>query len=364
MGLPGDATGGFDLYDTEKHAARLFADAGYESALCGFEHESRDCKKLGFEKTMAGSGDWHNGGGDLRDYHKILDAWFAKRDKSRPFYLQIGCHETHHPWTKADVQPDKEKGLWIPPYLKDISDTRHEVAEFQGAVRRLDHCLGKILEVFDQRGLAENTIFVFTTDHGIDFPRAKGTFYDPGIEVFLFMRWPGGGWKPGRVVEEMVSNVDVLPTLLDACDIPKPDNLQGRSFLPLIQGGDYRPNDRVFAEKTYHDTYDPTRAVRTAKHKYIRYFETCIFQDLRLAVETRRHFFADDWRRKSVEELYDLEADPWEKNNLADQPEMAGIKAELRRSLLEWMRQTDDPLLKGMVPSPRYQNELAEFLKS
>ena len=361
MGLPGDGTGAFDIYPTEKHAARIFAEEGYESVLCGFEHETRHCDTIGFQRWLNGSGDWHNGGGDTRDHAAAIDAWLDERDGAQPFYLQIGSHETHHSWTAHDTPPDDSKGLTIPPYLRDIPEVRKEVAEFQGAVKRMDECLGLILDVFDKRGLADNTIFVFTTDHGIDFPRAKGTFYDPGIEVFLFMRYPNGGWGCGRVCDELISNVDVLPTLLEACGIDVPENFAGRSFLPLMQGGEYAPNETVFAEKIFHDTYDPTRAVRTKRYKYIRYFEVNIFQDLRLATETRRHFFKGEWRRRTVEELYDLEKDPDEENNLADDPEYAEVCAELRTRLVQWMRATDDPQLQGPVASPRYAQLLAEL---
>lgn len=362
MGLTGDATGAFDLYPSEKHAARLFADAGYASLLCGFEHETRDWRTAGFHAAIAGSGEWHNGGGDLLAYSSELDAWLESRDRNRPFYLQIGCHETHHSWTKDGTQPDSAKGVWVPPFLNDCEDVRREMAELQGAVKRLDTGLGMILDVFDRHGLADDTIFVFTTDHGIDVPRAKGTFYDPGIGVFHFMRYPAGNWGRGRVVNELMSNIDILPTLLEACGIAVPAPIVGRSFLPLLAGGAYTPNDCIFAGKTFHDTYDPTRAVRTSRYKYIRYFEVNIFQDLRLATETRRSYFKDGWRRTSVEEIYDLEADPWEATNLAGDPAHAEVLAALRRRLRDWMRATGDPLLRGPVESPFYAAQRAAFL--
>jgi arylsulfatase A-like enzyme len=236
------------------------------------------------------------------------------------------------------------------------------MAQFQGAVKRLDEGLGRIMDAFDRHGLAENTIFVFTTDHGIDMPRAKGTFYDPGLETFLFMRYPGGGWEAGSVREELTTNVDILPTLLEACGIDVPERVQGRSFLPLLSGGAYEPRDMVFSEKTFHDTYDPTRCIRTDRYKYIRYFEVNIFQDLRLATITRRDYFKDDWRRRTIEELYDLENDPDEMHNLVDDAAHAETLERMRRELITWMRQTEDPLLEGPVSSPRYRQEL-EALK-
>jgi len=362
MGLTGQATGLFDFHHPEHHAAAIFRDAGYRTLLCGFEHETPHWHEAGFEEAIAGSGGWFNGGGDLLTFGDELDGWLGSRAGDKPFYCQIGCHETHHAWDKHDTPPDESRGVWMPPYLKDIPEVRAEMAQFQGAVKRLDEGLGRIMDAFDRHGLRENTIFVFTTDHGIDMPRAKGTFYDPGIETFLFMRYPAGGWEAGSVREELTTNVDILPTLLEACGIDVPPRCQGRSFLPLLAGGAYEPRDMVFSEKTFHDTYDPTRCIRTDRYKYIRYFEVNIFQDLRLATITRRDYFKDDWRRKTIEELYDLENDPDEMHNVVDDEAHAETLERMRRELITWMRQTEDPLLEGPVSSPRYRQEL-EALK-
>jgi arylsulfatase A-like enzyme len=364
MGLTSPLLGGWDLNPGERHAARIYADNGYDTVLCGFEHETPRWDLHGFGAAIAGNRKWFNGEGDLLKYDRAMDDWLTSRpDNGRPFYMQIGCHETHHAWTRHGTPPDDSRGLWMPPYLRDLPELRREMAEFQGAVRRMDTGLGLILDVLDRRGLRDDTIFVFTTDHGIDVPRAKGTFYDPGIEVFQFMRYPAGGWGAGRVIDPMVSNIDVLPTLLEACGIEGPKNLAGRSMLPLLDGcGTYQPRDAIFAEKTFHDSYDPTRAIRTARYKYVRYFEACIFQDLRLATSTRWHYFRDRPIRSGVEELYDLSTDPHELTNLADDPVHAAAKDGLRRRLVGWMRETDDPLLRGPIASPSYRKALEAFL--
>ncbi len=362
MGLTGEPTGGFDLYPTERHAARLFGEAGYEAALCGFEHEARDCRAVGFETVMCGRGGV-NGGGDLLAYGESLDPWLRDRAPARPFYLQIGCHETHRDWALHSTPPDEANGVWRPPYLLDLPEIRADVAHLQGATRRLDEGLGRILDLLDRHGVGDDTIVIATTDHGLDLPRAKGTFYDPGIEVFLFCRWRNH-WRAGAVEHRLLSQIGLLPTLLESCGLPLPNNLAGPSFAGLLRGETCAMPDAVFAEKTYHDTYDPTRALRTARLKYIRYFEANIFQDLRLATMTNRHWWSLDWRRRSVEELYDLEADPLETRNLAADPEHAETLAELRGQLRDWMCATDDPLLNGPVASPFYAAQLAAFRDS
>ncbi|MBI5831870.1 MAG: sulfatase [Armatimonadetes bacterium] len=361
MGLTSDHAGAFDLYPSERHLSQILADAGYEGVLCGFEHECRDCTRLGFEHTLAGSGTWFNGGGDLREQPAAIDSWLDQRDATRPFYLQMGCHETHQEWDAFEVEPDTSRGVWMPPYLRDLPEIRAEMAALQGSVRRLDEGLGGLLDVLERRGLADNTIVVFTTDHGIDLPRAKGTFYDAGIGTFGFVRWPAGGLAAGSRVASLTSGVDVLPTLLEAVGVATPDNLAGRSFLPALRSQPYEPRAEVFAEKTYHDTYDPTRVIRTERWAYHRHFEVNIFCDLRLATMTRRHYWDDNWFRGRHEELYELQSDPHSMTNLADSAEHAAVKAELRGRLLAWMRDTNDPLLEGPVSSPLYQQRMAEF---
>ncbi len=366
MGLVGStAVGGWDLSlkPEERHAAALFREAGYATCLCGNIHESNHFERLGFDEAINGSGEWANNGGDSLAHGAAISEWLAARDPGRPFYMQIGMQETHREWGRLGTPPDESGGVWMPPYLKDLPEVRAEMAQLQGAVHRYDTALGSILDALEERDAVEDTIFVSTTDHGIDVPRAKGTFYDPGIEVLLIMRYPGGGWGAGRRVPQMVSNVDVLPTLLEACGMDVPANVEGRSFLPLLRGEDYEPREVLFAEKTYHDTYDPTRALRTERHKYIRYFEVCIFQDLRAATVPRVHWFKEPEyaRRRVVEELYDLEADPLEEHNLADEPDHAERIADLRGRLARWMRETDDPLLRGPVPSAYYAARLREL---
>jgi N-sulfoglucosamine sulfohydrolase len=363
-GLTGNLTGGFALHETERHAAALFREGGYESVLCGFMHEARTVADCGFERAISGTGGDHNYGGDLRNHGREIAAWLAERDSARPFYLQIGCHETHHPFTKFDTPPDESLGLTVPPYLSDIPDVRRELAELQGSIQRMDEGLGRILDALDAARVADDTLFVFTTDHGIDFARAKGTLYDAGLEVFLFMRYPRSQWGRGRVIDGMVSNIDVLPTLLEACGLLVPTNLAGRTLSPVLLGQSETVQDVIYGEKDYHDTYDPTRCARTERYKYIRYFEVNLFHDVRLATMTRRHHFRYPWRREGIEELYDLANDPHETRNLASDPNHAAVLKDMQSRLVGWMRRTDDPLLRQISASPFYARATKALLQA
>src|SRR5205823_5011687 len=131
------------------------------------------------------------------------------------------------------AQPDESRGVAIPGYLPDVPESRRDLAAFQGAIRQMDAGVGRILHALDELAIADRTCVVFATDHGAAMPRAKCTLYDPGIEVALLWRWPAA-LPSDHVVSKMVSNVDVVPSLLEALGLAVPTSVQGRSFWPLL----------------------------------------------------------------------------------------------------------------------------------
>jgi arylsulfatase A-like enzyme len=355
MGLT-HADFGWGLSPGERHAAALFAEAGYQSWLAFAQHETNDPAAVGYERIL-------QHGPTYLGLPAQLDAALAERDRGRPMYLQMGFGPTHRPYDADGVEPDESLGITVPPYLLDGPGTREELAQLQGMVRRYDEGMGMFLDVLDQHGLRENTILVLTTDHGLAMPMAKGTLYDPGLETLLMMRC-SGRWGAGQRRSEMISNVDILPTLLEACGIDLPENIQGRSFLPLLDGNDYEPNETIFAEKTFHGCYDPMRCVRTEQHKYIRFFEKATVHPVPgdimfggACLEMPRAMR----RRACPEELYDLRVDPNERTNLAEDPAHAEVLSQLRGRLARWMRDTGDPLLDGPVASPYYDRAVRQM---
>ncbi len=128
-----------------------------------------------------------------------------------------------------------------------------------------------MLDSLEAYGLSERTLIVFTTDHGIPFPGAKATLYDRGLGVMLIMRGPGG-FMGGHVREGLVSHIDIYPTLCDLVGAELPDFLQGTSLMPLVRGEADEVNEAIFAGSTWHAAYEPQRAVRTRRWKYIRRF--------------------------------------------------------------------------------------------
>jgi len=343
----------WDFNPGERHLSEILRQAGYHTALMDYGHEARRGKeKERFDEILAG--------GDGLDRARHAAAFFQRRKAEEgPFFLEIPFDETHRGEMGFEAAPDwRDKGIYVPPYIINEASSREEFAGFQGLVRKLDEAVGHILHGLEEAGLAENTLFVFTSDHGIPFPRAKCSLYDPGMQVPLILWQKGAPWANGGVLGPLISNIDYLPTILDYAGIPIPGNVQGRSFAALLRGEAYEKNPEIFGEMTYHDYYDPRRCIRTRDFKLIVNFSAA-------------PFFMDSsqsWRPKCITvnpenpsyayhppvELYDLTRDPLEFDNLADAPGYADKRRALLNRLYAWMQATQDPLLEGVPVSPMH----------
>lgn len=355
---------GWRLDPRERHVAQLLSAEGYTTTLVGMQHlvEHGAEHELGYERVLPVAPAYDEADAAVGVLRELA------QQRHRPFYLEVGFEEPHRPYDFGGAQPDTSRGVAIPPYLPDVPESRQDLAAFQGAIRQMDQAVGRILHALDDLDIADQTCVVFATDHGAAMPRAKCTLYDPGIEVALLWRWPAA-LPPGRVVSEMVSNVDVTPSLLEALGLPVSASVQGRSFWPLLSGSGpaYVPRSEIFAEKTFHTYYEPMRAMRTLEHKLIVNFEVSTAVDVPADVRQSPIYpltLSEFGAVRPPVELYDLQADPWEQRNLADRPELATIQADLRRRLLRWMEQTDDPLLRGPVASPYYADALTRLRSS
>ncbi|QKW10303.1 sulfatase [Streptomyces sp. NA04227] len=358
----------WDLNDPSGHLAHRLKSAGYHTELIGVHHESRVlpdeqvAARLGFDRVRSG--------GD-RDtvVERATGALESAARRTEPFYLQVGFHEPHRSPSTRDphgvmgflsegVRADDSLGHTVPAYLRDDAGAREEIAELQGAVRHMDEGVGRVLDRLDALGLREETVVVFTTDHGLALPRAKCTLYDAGLGVALMMRVPGREAWTGRRITPMVSHVDVLPTLLALLGRPLPPEIAGTSLVPVVEG-EGAARTHCFGQLTYHTYYDPKRSVRSATHKLIVNFANA--PRVMDSTQSWTHRSTPvDMRGPTIEssapfELYDLLGDPHEGRNLAADPAYAEVVAELADALLGWMDETGDPLLEPQPLAPRHR---------
>jgi arylsulfatase A-like enzyme len=229
------------------------------------------------------------------------------------------------------------------------------MAAFQASVQVLNDCYGRVLGALDDAGLAENTLVLCTTDHGIAFPGMKCTLTDHGTGVLLIMRGPGD-FSGGKVVDALVSHLDLFPTICDLLDLNPPAWLQGISMMPLLRGQVDKIRHEVYAEVNYHAAYEPQRCVRTQRYKYIRRFdgrETPVLANVDDS-PSKDVWLHSGWqdRPQAQEYLFDLVFDPNEVCNLAADASEQGVLDDMRGKLIQWMEDTNDTLLAGPVPAP------------
>ena len=346
-GMLGLAHRGFSLNDYGQHLLHTLRKAGYYSALIGEEHLAKDRRAMGYDTVIG-----------IEGFYATVVAPAAiqllTNGPRQPFFLSVGFFETHRVFMKPG-SPDDTKYARPPAPLPDTPETRRDIAAFKASAGDLDWGMGAVLDALESSGLAEETLVICTTDHGIAFPRMKANLTDHGIGVMLIMRGPGG-FAGGQVRDAMVSHLDIYPTICDLLQIERPHWLQGTSLLPLIRGEVEQLHDALFAEVTYHAAYEPMRAVRTNRWKYIRRFDHHLGPVLANCDDSpsKDVLMANGWkeRPRPLEQLYDLIFDPSEEQNVADDLSVAVTLEEMRTRLDDWMRDTNDPLLRGPVPAP------------
>lgn len=350
-GLMGLTHAGWQYRPEVQTLPELLGREGYHTVLVGLQHEDFDARNLGFNEV-------HGLGFVPRalEVARRVEWWVRQPPPEAPVLLTIGMWEVHRPWPAEDYVPADPAKVDVPAYLPDNSDTREDISEFHGAIRQLDEAVGLILDALNSWDRADNTMVVFTTDHGVAFPRAKSTLYDSGVGVSLIVRPPRVWHVPGGRREHMVSHLDIVPTALELAGGDAADSLEGNSILPLLVPAPPEPMDReLVLEKTYHDRYDPIRAIRTRMSKYIRNYAPGPKLSLPIDLEesaTRRGMSDAHLEPRPLEELYLLHNDPDELDNVAALPEYADLKRRLSERLDQHMRRTADPLLDGKVPAP------------
>lgn len=365
--------GGFALHDCRQHLVHELRGAGYTSALCGFQHVAENSREIGYDEVL-----------DLDDRTSRCNARnvapktaeFLEGKPAEPFFLSVGTSEPHSimggndpAWFTPDPENSDGRYARPPAILPDTPQNRHQMADYARSVQEYDYSIGTVMEALETSGLAERTLVIATTDHGIDFPGMKCTLTDHGLGVLLICRGPGG-FEGGRVLEGLASHVDIFPTLCDLLDIERPEWLQGCSLMPMVRGETRSVREEVHGEVTYHGVFEPQRCIRTERWKYIRRFDDVLpphsaeggawprtspferpLPNTGPGVSRNQmiEYGAGD-RLPPQEELFDLVMDPTERVNLADDPACARVLTNMRARLERWMRESADPLANGEVP--------------
>jgi arylsulfatase A-like enzyme len=365
-GLVGLAHHGWEYRDGVRTFPQILAESGWHTVLFGMQHETSWPSRLGF--------DFYDVSNSYCEYVTDRAIEWLRAAGERKFLLTAGFFETHRPYPHDRYEPADPNGVRVPDFLPDTPAVRQDIADFLGAISVADAAVGRLLDVLDETGLADTTWVVFVTDHGPALPRAKSTLYDAGTGIALIARPPRrlnahyGG--PARVYDELFSGVDLLPTLLEILEIPVPDDIEGLSHAQnlLTYTGEVR--DAVYTTKTYHDTFDPIRSIRTKEFSYIENYAQRPLLDLPWDIEDSAPGqavapFVNNPRPHR--ELYDLVTDPGERNNLLTTDHTEATQAladDLALQLNDWRQRTNDVIpseFAGTRISDRYTQTYARI---
>jgi N-sulfoglucosamine sulfohydrolase len=348
-----------------------FQALGYEVVAFGKVAHYKHTADYGFDRFAHDTFHDHAGIGAAGKFLKN-----RPRTGAKPLCLFVGSNWPHVPWPE---QSDYDRAaLKLPAGSVDTPATREWRARYAAAVTKADNDLGAVMDAA-RAHLPPETLFVFSSDHGAQWPFGKWNLYESGVAVPLLVAWPGTV-KPNTRTAALVQWTDLLPTLLAAAGGTPSENLDGRSFLPVLRGDTAVHHARLFTTHSGDGNMNvyPMRAVREGQWKYIRNlhpeFEYHTHIDADTGRLAQRDFFSS-WRQaaktdaaaqaivkryheRPAEELYDLAADPHEQRNLIGKPEQAKRLVAMRRSLDDWMRaQGDaqkvygDPKLPGKLPA-------------
>lgn len=284
--------------------------------------------------------------------------------EGKPFFGLINMMETHESrlFGNPPVNVVQPEDVVLPPYYPDMEGVRADMAKLYNCVNNMDTQVGKILDRLEEDGLAENTIVIFTADNGDCLPRAKREIYDSGIHVPMLVRYPEKympeGAEAGTVDDRMISFVDLAPTFLSWAGVEIPDYMQGQVILDI---GDQKAEERqyIYAARDRMDEFpDRQRTVRDERYQYIYTYEEGTPGATHIAFRDNLQIMQDLWacyeagemdevqsiwfEGRPQEMLFDTWNDPYEVNNLADDPEYADELERLRTAYNEWMEETPD----------------------
>ena len=353
------------LPDDQIRLPELQRKAGCHTDLSGKNHMFGNTDRA-FDRITAGG----EPGGSSDWVQHVKD-----RPKDKPFFFWFAAFDAHRGWATSAHAPTYEHDkIIIPPYMVDTPATREDLAHYYHEVSRFDHFVGLVTAELAAQGVLENTLIVVASDNGRPFPRAKTRLYDSGIKTPWVVHFPSMIKKPA-VSDSFLSVIDLSATCLELAGIPRPERIQGRSFLPMLQDPEATIRDMVFAEQNWHVYKNHSRMVRFGDYLYIK---NNYPNQPNLSVEAHDYPAARElWKAHAEgkttpaqqqifanpcpeEELFRVDKDPDQLTNVAADPENAAALQKARRLLADWTEQTGDTIPANPTPDrqppPRIEN--------
>ncbi len=349
-----------DVTSMPHHLGKL----GYRVGLAGKVHV-KPAKAFPFEKV--GGFDPNCVRSPTRNHDLDATYKFMTRDPTQPFCLVVALVEPHVPWVMGDASQYPPKKLKLPPNIADTPKTREDFGSYLAEITYMDGQVGELLGTLEKAGLADDTLVLFTSEQGSQFPGNKWTTWDTGVHTALIARWPGKV-PVGKRTDAIVQYADVMPTLVELAD-GKPSNhkYDGSSFLSVLTGK--KQTHRQYAFGLHNNIPEgppyPTRTVTDGEYRYIRNLtpnELYIEKHLmgQIGGSAKHNPYWPTWMREAwanphtyrlvkrymsrpAEQLYHTKADPYEMTNLANDPAQAKVKARLSAELDKWMASQGDP---------------------
>jgi len=296
-----------------------------------------------------------------------IDALLAEHTATRsdaPLCLILADSNPHVTWEPNRIYDPAR--LKLPPSFVDTEMTRKALANYFQDITTMDERVGRVRSMLRKHGLADDTLFIYTSDQGSEWPHSKWTVYDAGIRVPFIASWPGVT-KPGDVCDAMISFIDVTPTFIDVAGGERPEGLDGKSFVKVLSGEKKSFRDCIYATHTRDGNMNvfPQRCVRDKRYKYILNLNpentwTTHWTKVPDIPESHKEVW-DTWVEKAGadaraarivalnekhprEELYDTQSDPFELNNLAGRPERKRLLQRMRKQLAQWLAEQGETL--------------------
>jgi N-sulfoglucosamine sulfohydrolase len=362
-GQIGLATHKYAMFQKWPNIVSILKKTGYRTGIIGKIHVNPESAFPCDYRALPGSNF------NMRDMDKFSAAaekFVAQRRD--PFFLMVNFPDAHLPlirqYAGLPEKPQEGRDVKTMPWVgADSARLSEATADYYNCLSRLDSGVGRLMDVLERVGCAANTLIIYLGDHGAQFSRGKCCLYEAGLRIPFIVKWPGQV-KSALVRDELISTIDILPTVLEATQCGAPDNLPGRSLLSLCRGEKVDWREYLFAEQEGSTPFwtHPSRSVRDERYKLIInlrhdqdnpiyhayltqfnvHFKTGVTEEELAAAPAHVREAYDRWKTPPSVELYDLKNDPYEWNNLAGKPACARVQKQLMRAMDEWRGRTAD----------------------